>query len=86
MIDGFIDVQSSDGNFNGFGLLVESDPTYDCSTEWSRGVSGYTDGDGTTMMDISEMIVVTGKECGMTTMGDTGIEEFHMQMVLAHAS
>jgi len=86
VMDGFIDVQTSDGDFNGFGMVVDTDPTYDCSTEWSRGVSGFTDGDGTTTMDVTEMIVVTGKQCGLTDMGDTGIQEFHMRMLITPAA
>jgi hypothetical protein len=32
------------------------------------------------------MIVVTGKQCGLTDMGDTGILEFHMRMLVTPAA
>jgi len=81
-IDGFVDVQASSGSFTGFGVVISKDTTYDCMTEWARGVTGAVGEDGTATMDVSEMILVMGKECAAAGMGDTGVQEFHFSMSL----
>lgn len=69
-------------NVNGVGYETTSDPDYDCQTEWAVAVFGTVDGAGVLVLDVDELIEVSGTECEDAIAGPARLETNHFTVRL----
>ncbi len=75
ILHGFVDLTVMGNELYGSGVLMESDPDYDCTTEWMQSIEGEMLQDGVLELEFVEVVAVAGKQCALTDFGSPHLEE-----------